>query len=221
MMNPRLKKAITAILLTATLVGSAIGYIDLIQKKPENTVGKSEFIFKKDELNELEKWKDQPFEEILSSAFSGDAAGLYVIGICFLEGTGGCTIDPRTAHAYFAASASLGYAPAIDQIRSLYLYEHQNPFLALVYENLIVSLGHPELLTSYHGLRSDLSKDLGHKFSKEIEGIAALKKKTILSNINELQKIEDKHHYIANFCLTGGIMKDDHLLGVKYWTPPA
>ncbi len=201
-----------AIVLAAILAGSTIAYLEMTKSSPRPT--STDFVFTKEEIDQLKKWKDKPLEELFTGAFQGDAAALYAIGQSFLEGgTNDVQIAAHsTALAYFAASGSLGYAPALEKIRSYYIHEKKNPFLALVYEHLIVLLSHPEVLTSYHSLKNDLPKERQSIVSREVDEIAALKHRAILRNLDMLQTADDKNSYISLFCLSGGIMNDDPLL---------
>jgi hypothetical protein len=142
----------------------------------------TEFIPSAQELKETSKWQNKSMDDMGSDAISGDPAALYMLGLCMLTGNGGWTIDTETANILFARSASLGFAPAINQMRLMY-QEAQNPFLTMVYVNLTISLGHQELRPGYDQLRKQLVDDAGGlKIIREIEKIAAHKASHIINN---------------------------------------
>ncbi len=179
--------------------------------------GPVELEFTKQELKEMGKWKNKPFESLVADACEGDRAALYMIGMTYLTGIGGLTIDVKEANRYFAASASLGYAPSIDKIKSMYIYDINNPCLALVYANLVASSGHREFILPYHRLRDKFTTELGSSFAVEVEKIAARKQEAIYQNIKDLKAAKDKHLFVAYLLAGQGLTAEDKSLGWDHW----
>ena len=75
----------------------------------------------------------------------------------------GCPIDTYISDDFFDQSASLGFPPAMDQLRRTYWYDKENLFLAMVYLNIVISLGHSELVQMYMDLEVTLLVNLGLK----------------------------------------------------------
>lgn len=75
-----------------------------------------EFKFKDIELQEISKWKERSVEEMWKDAFECDRAALYMLGMGFITGSMGLTIDVEKADFYFSRSASFGFAPSIKQL---------------------------------------------------------------------------------------------------------
>ena len=140
------------------LIGCSKQRLEIINKNTPVSEGTApvELAFTNDELEAIGKWKrnNLSYEVMADDALNGDKAALYMIGMGYLTGmpSGLFTIDIETANCYFSLSASLGFAPALNKIRSMYLEDCPNPWLMLVYLNLAASLGHQELLLGYHKL---------------------------------------------------------------------
>ena len=154
-----------------------------------------ELVFTPDELVEMGKWKDKTFNDMAIDAMSGDRAALYMIGMSMLTGATGLTVDVQGADSFLEKSASLGFPPAIKQMIHKYI-EEENPFLMMVYSNLLISFGHQEFVVNYHEMRSKLNETFGVGVSGEIEKVAALKKKLILKNLEDFEKTSDKMKFV-------------------------
>lgn len=150
-----------------------------------------EFEYSKEEIQALGKWKDKnlTFEQLFMDALQGDAAALYNVGMCYLLGMQDFTIDVGAANTFFAASASLGFAPALDKLKMKYIYDDLNPFLCFVYTNLTISAGHREFTLTYHDLRNQFAEKYGIGVLKKIEEIALKKKCAIFENIKKLTRL--------------------------------
>lgn len=183
-------------------------------KQSENEV---EFGYSKDELKAMEKWKKKSFDELLNDALVGDPAALHMIGEAGLYGLCGLPINVERANQYFEVAAALGFAPAIDKIRSMYTEDNPNPFLALVYVNLTASSGHTEYTMNYHKMRSYLLEKYGNKMCEEIERIASIKKIKIFETMDKLEKSKDKKEFIFSLFASRGITEGDNDLGMDYW----
>ena len=172
-----------------------------------------ELIYTKEEQASIGKWKNRSLEDLILDALNADRGALYFLGFCYLMGYG-VTIDIKMANEYFSQSASLGFAPAIDKIKYMYLYDNPNPYLTLVYLNLVVSLGHYELTRAYHKLREQIAEKFGQNIIIEIEKIAASKRKIILKNQKELEKADDKTLF---YCKMNKITDEDVTFDNNYW----
>jgi hypothetical protein len=186
----------------------------LIQDQDKGEVNIS---YTREELSALEKWKNKSFDDLVLDSFNGDSSGLYKIGQCFLFGNKelGITIDVSGANQFFALSASLGFAPALDKIKFMYVDDNPNPWLATVYYNLVASLGHTEFLIGYHKMRNEIVKKFGQGFMQEIERIAAQKQELILKNQKDLAAAANKEEFIVTKMTL--ITLEDVLLGKNYW----
>ena len=179
---------------------------------------KIELKYTTEELVAMDKWNGISIDQLIDDAFKGDNAGLYMLGMFHLYGMGGCSIDVSTANLFFAASASLGYAPAIDKIKSMYLEDHQNIFLMMVYVNLTASFGHHEFIMVYHEQRSKLVQRFGAEFAQEIESIAKKKKSVIFENIKELEDTSDKEEFVSTIIFgEKGVLAEDVFYDNNYW----
>lgn len=169
------------------------------------------------ETAEFSKWKhdDKSFEEMMDDAYTGDRAALYMLGMTCLMGHQelGITIDTETANLYFAKSASLGFAPALDKMRAMYMDEG-NPWLMMVYVNLTASLGHPEFTIAYHNLRSRVVEKFGSLLASKIEDVAAQKLATIIRNQKDLEEAADKVKFLFSM---REVTDQDVLLDNQYW----
>jgi hypothetical protein len=177
-----------------------------------------EFSISPTETARMGKWKNLSMDDLINDAINGDAAGLYMIGVCFLTGASGFTIDVEKANKFFANSASLGFAPSLRQISCMYLEEKKNPFLALVYLNLTISYGHPELVKAYHGVRAYILDNTNEQVVKEIEKIAAKKREQIEKNCEAAKLPENKPGNINIVPLIYNIVNlEDVTYGTDYW----
>lgn len=171
-----------------------------------------------EESKAMEKWKDLTITDMIQDAMQGDAAGLYMIGMCNLYGTGGFSINIEEANRYFAASATLGFAPGIDKIKFMYMEDIINPYLALVYANLTSSFGHSEFTMCYHNLRQNLMESDKQAICTEIEKIATLKLLKIYETMNKVATSDDKTRIVYSILFDkGAIVAEDPLFVDDYW----
>jgi hypothetical protein len=177
-----------------------------------------EFTLTPEEESQTVKWKNLSMDDLVKDAFQGDSAGLYMIGMNFLVGSPGVTIDVHKANNFFSMSASLGFAPSLRQIGNMYLEEKNNMFLALVYFNLAASYGHPELALAYHKARALLIETTNVRVAEEIEKIAAKKQERIETNSRDARLPENRLGGINKVLICGNIvMLDDIIYGNDYW----
>jgi len=141
-----------------------------------------EFTLTSEEEAQTGKWKNQSMDDLFNDAIHGDAAGLYMMGLTFLTGSSGFTVDVEKANTFFYMSAALGFAPSLRQVSNMYLEEKKNIFMALVYLNLAASHGHPELLSAYHNTCAAIIEKTNPSMVKEIEKIAEQKQERIEKN---------------------------------------
>jgi hypothetical protein len=187
------------------------------QKKGMNSESVSkeiEFIYTEQEQLDIAKWKNRSMDDLIADAINGERAALYNLGECFFFGLD-FPVDMQTANSYFAKSASLGFAPALEQISRMYMNDESNCFLGLVYKNLTISFGHTEFIRAYHDFRSQLIKEAGKNIQRiwnEIERIAIQKKAIILKNQKCSQK--DKG---ANWLSLKNITDEDYQYDNDYW----
>jgi hypothetical protein len=183
----------------------------------EDKVSSIELLQSKEEQKEwdINKWENDLGEIANAGIFGGDRGALYFLGLTNMIGSHGKTIDVEAANAYFALSASLGFAPSIDKIRSMYLHDKPNFYLMMVYLNLTIVAGHLEFAKSYHKFRDEIVRCLGVNIAREIERIALRKQRSIEENIRELKqnKITD---FIANNAFTN-ITAEDSLFDGDFW----
>src|ERR1700722_8546124 len=105
-------KTILMTILTTGLI--AVSFVGCKATENSNSPQKPcEFQETKAEQKSTSRWKNKPMDELVSDAMHGDAAALHVLGMCYLYGLGGFPINIESANKYFAASASLGFAPSI------------------------------------------------------------------------------------------------------------
>jgi hypothetical protein len=148
-----------------------------------------EFNFSKEELKEIKKLSKRSWDNITEQALMGDAVALYALGLAYLSGKGGVTIDNEMANFLFSKSAALGYPPALERIRNYYLFEEKNIILASVYTNLMISFGHQEYIRTYYNLRKEILECYGEKESIEIEKTTKELKKVIDCNKKKLKEV--------------------------------
>lgn len=170
----------------------------------------------------ITKWKisenKTDFMDIINAGLiNGDRGALYFLGLCYMIGADGITIDVEQANDLFDKSASLGFAPALDKIRSMYLYDKQDLFLMMVYLNLTISAGHYEFVKIYHKMRSEIVVTFGENIAREIERIAAHKQKLIERNKAELAKSPNLTELIIHDQFKE-ITQEDLLFDTDYWT---
>lgn len=174
-----------------------------------------ELVETKDEANAINKWLKTSGDAIATGVQNNDPAALWIQGMFSLTGSAGWPIDSQTATIFFARSASLGFAPSLNQLRLMYATEEQNGYLALVYINLTASAEHPEMLTLYEQIKSELlsvSGTLGMTIIKEVEKIAVHKQACIAKLANKI-----KHNPKAIY-LEGLITDEDVLFDHDFWT---
>lgn len=175
-----------------------------------------EYRFTKEELKATERWKSSTFETLIEDAHKGDAAALYMVGLCLLDGHG-MAINTGNAHDYFAASASLGFVPALGHLRAKHMNHPSNPFLALVYTNLMIAYGHNEYAANYQQQKDLLSLVGGEEVVKEIERISYEKKAEITNAQIILDWAKDKREAALRVYDSKGIIADDILYDLRYW----
>lgn len=176
-----------------------------------------ELKFSNEELEALTKWKDKSFDDMWNDALNCDSAALYMIGMSFLTGSGGFTIDVEKADFCFARSASFGFAPAIKQLIHKNI-EEENIFLVLVYSNLMSSMGHSEYVMPYHELRTKAMATFGNGISNEIEKIASSKKELISKTVEKLKKSENREKFFVEMTYDGSLINhQDREFNHDYW----
>lgn len=156
----------------------------------ETIPDQSEFIYTEQEQKDMAKWKNKTMDSLVEDADKGNGAALWMIGTSFLTGSMGLPLNVEFADRYYSKSASVGFAPSIDQIFRKYVNDESNIFLGLVYKNLTISFGHTEFIKVYHNFRDKIIKNLGkdgQRIINEIERIAMQKKTIILKNQNHIQ----------------------------------
>jgi TPR repeat protein len=190
--------------------------VSLNQSEKQRTEGASvEFVYTYDELKMMEKWKNKTLAEMYSDALSGDPAALHMVGLSYLYGFSGLPINIKYANLYFAQAASLGFAPALDKMTRMYLENTPNPFLAMVYANLVISFGHPEFIVGYHNQRNKMLKAFGPETCERIERIAAEKKNKILDAMN--RRSESKNYNPGLERISSNITIEDVDYDLDYW----
>lgn len=166
-----------------------------------------------------DRWKNADDEvdliKIINAGLAGDRGALYVLGSIYQSGKYGVAIDHEAADSYFIVSASLGFAPSIDKVRRMYLYQTPNLYLMMVYLKLTLLAGHNEFAMSYQKLRNELIQDFGQNLILEIERIAVEKQKMIQGNLLEL-KCNTAANFIASDAFQN-ITSLDSLLNNDYW----
>jgi hypothetical protein len=190
------------------------------QKKinSESTSDPVEFIYTEQEQKDMARWKNKTMDNLVADAFNGDAAALWMIGMCYLTGSMGLPLNIESADRFFAKSLSLGFAPALNQVSQMYFNDESNSFLGLVYKNLTISFGHPEFIKAYHDLRSKMiesSGKSGQRIWNEIERIASHKQTIILNN----QQYVHNKQYTQEACWLSleDITHEDYQYDNDYW----
>lgn len=184
----------------------------------EEPAEKVEFQYSKEELKAMDKWKNKTMNELILDANNGDSVALYMLGMGHLYGQGGFPINVEQANKYFSTSALLGFAPAMDKIKGMYLEDNPNLFLVFVYVNLTASFGHPEFTMIYHNQRKHIVEKFGNSMAKEIERIASQKTIKIYTTMNQLNESKDKMKTTFNLLFVeDGIIGEDAEFGADYW----
>lgn len=178
-----------------------------------------EFQYSQEELKAMEHWQDKTINKMMSDALNGDAAALYMLGMCQLYGIGGFPINLEQAKQCFSTSALLGFAPAIDKVKGFYIDDinNPNPFLILVYLNLTASFGHSEFTMPYHDRRKCVVEKFGDAMAKEIERIATAKITKIYDTMNQMEKSEDRVKMTLMLFVEEGIIGEDAQFDADYW----
>ena len=78
-----------------------------------------EFIYTEQEQIDMAKWKDKTMDDLFMDAMNGDRAALCNLGEYFFLGLD-FPIDIKRANDFFDKSASLGFAPALNNISQMY-----------------------------------------------------------------------------------------------------
>jgi hypothetical protein len=184
------------------------------RKEPDLVSQSNKLVWTTEEKEAIDKWKDKSLDDLILDAFLGDPGALWMVGMCYLTGGGGFEINTDLANNYMAISASLGFAPALDDICRMYANDQEDTFLALVYLNLAVAHGHPELVQKYYNVRSELIsffKPHGLKLIDEIEKIA-IHKKQFIAKFKE--KIKDNPE---STLLSDNVISEDVLFDNAFW----
>lgn len=190
-------------------------YVAQIDKQTSGyNVDNNEFIYTKDEEKALKQKKYDSIDDIIVDAFHGNPVALWMLGMSMLTGSAGFPLDTVSANEYFVQSASLGFAPSINQVHFMYLIDLENPFLALTYLNLTVSSGHIELLGYYNKLRAEFIKTYGLNTMNEVEKIA-IHKKTLISKY--CKKAQEEPSNFTNLNIGSGIIEEDVLFDMEFW----
>jgi len=183
----------------------------------ETTSDSVEFIYTEQEQRDIAKWKNKTMDDLVMDAMNGDRTALHNLGECFFLGLD-FPIDVQRANTFFASSASLGFAPALNQISQMYINDESNAFLGLVYKNLTISFGHTEFTRVYHDFRSKIlenSAKNGQRILNEIEKIAAQKKVLILKNQKYVQ--DKQNNKEACWLSLKNITDEDYQYDNDYW----
>lgn len=217
-MSAKAKIVYSALVCTCLLVTAVHS-----QEKPEGSESpfqsrSVEFQFTDQELEEMGKWKNKSLDLMLQDALmNGDRAALYMVGMSVMTGVSGLTIDVDCAYTYFLQSASFGFAPSIKQLVHENL-EQGNPHLAMIYMNLLTTLGHHEYVVSYHELRSRTREVFGDGVCREIERLARSKYELIQANIRGLQEAQDKVKYCLSMLHNRTMINSqDKVIDSAYW----
>ena len=212
------------VILITGIIGIILGFMvsrwnpDFLQlnfpKETSDVNSFSDFIETKRELTEMSKWIDSSYDSLIEDAVMGNRVALYVLGLTYLFGNG-VPINISAANLYFAKSASLGFAPAINKLRFMYIEDIPNPYLALVYLNMTIAFGHSELIRSYHVLIGQINEKTGSLYiSQKIEKIALQKFNEILNNQNKFKESTCKDRFVLNL---NDITTPDKDYDSKYW----
>jgi hypothetical protein len=156
----------------------------------------------------LKTHKSQTIQKTITSALEGEPAAIHWVGLNYLTGANGFKQDEKRAYGYFSAAAGLGYAPSMDRLKTIYL-NTDDPFMALVYVNLMIGQGHSEFKPLYEEYKK--LKNLGPVFA-EIEKIAERKRAKIAQNIEGYKGAEDKTKFIVAFMTSPGLVTEDKTL---------
>lgn len=177
-----------------------------------------DFIYTEQEQRDIAKWKNKTMDDVIEDANNGDRAAIHNLGIYFLLGIN-VPINVSQANEFFAKSASLGFAPALNQIAQMYINDESNAFLGLVYKNLTISFGHTEFTRAYHESRNKIIEKLaenGQRIFNEIEIIAAQKKSLILKNQKYIQDKQNKNEELY-WVILESITDKDYQYDNDYW----
>jgi hypothetical protein len=170
-------------------------------KDPEKFIDSKKIIFTAEEKQQIDKFLS--VDDALNALEKGDPAAGWVIGQCLSSGQAGCFLDNDMAFDYFGNSAVLGFGPALYTLFEIYTFEENNPFLGMVYLNLTIASGHPELLHRYDDLFFKMKKDMGSYLTDELQKIVIHKRKLIekkAESINEFNSfIEEDVLFDRNF----------------------
>ncbi len=186
-----------------------------IENSPNIDSNNTDLTLTKNEATAIDKWRLESMYDLTKDAYTGDSAGLWMLGMSFLTGAANFPLNTEYANRLFSWSASLGFGPSLDQLRRMYAFDVQNSFLALVYLNLTISAGHRELLGLYQKIRSQLIEDGGLKVVNEIEKIALHKKEKILHLTSRVKN--GSNDFLKIILREGAITDDDVLFDMKFW----
>lgn len=219
------RKNVNKLIECIALINEQYEYIKLfienilkLKSKSSSINAQVEFQYTEKELNTMGKWKNKTMNDLLQDAYQGDEVALYMVGMSYLYGKGGFPMNVEYADKHFMVSALLGFAPAIDKIRGMYLEsDNLNPFLVYVYVNLTAVFGHSEYTMVYHESRKNMGEKFGFAIVREIERIAVEKTVKIYQAMNEIQESEDKVQTTSKMLINGGLVEGDDIFDSTYW----
>lgn len=175
-----------------------------------------EFKYTKQELAEMDKWKNKSADDLWDDAMQCERGALHLFGMGFLMGSMGLSVDVDKADLLFAKSASFGFAPSIKQLVHRH-FEKENVALAMVYCNLLISCGHKEYVPFYFDTRQKML-NMGEGVCREIERLASEKYGLILENVENVKKEQNKKEFFIRMYIDGtDITSQDVLFDDHYW----
>ena len=202
-----------------------LAYPNIEKNRPTNSIIE-EFPLTKSEKADITKFLKQSnasgnfdLNVILKSAYEGNPIAMYILGQCSLGGSGGTTINKDAANLHFKMAASLGYPPALYEIFQLYATEKQDPLLALVYLNLVISQGHKEYRELYYQQTESLAKLAGPKVVQEIERIALEKIIKVSKILQDIDKRKNEYNPAISLMSDNLLSNDITYSSEHYWKP--
>lgn len=182
--------------------------------KPKIAPEEWEIIFTEEENKAINQWKDKTLENWTDDSIAGNPAGLWLVGVAYLMAVRGFPLDIDRADLFFSLSGSLGFAPSLHQLATT-IAANDNPLLAFVYFNLVISMGHPEKVSIYHKYRDGFISKGGIKVANEIEKIARYKRTIIDEWKNQYESNPKDFTKFMNSALK--ITDLDFLFDVQFW----
>lgn len=160
----------------------------------------------------------EPTDVLQSEAMRGNAAAFYWLGHHVLSGPNGA-LNIEQAKQYYAASAMLGYVPAMYKLGLIYYKNDENYCLAAVYSALAALFGNLEMAQSTNMLRKELNACGCQAKMDAIERVAEHKRLKIHETAAKLKNVKDKTEIISSI-LSGenSLIAEDLGLGYdEYW----